>query len=179
MKLTKEKLQQIIKEELETLMQEAEDFPHDLWKEFKTLKNRAPLFNLMRDMGDEFASLLALKDKFADTQKLEGTVEDEDGAMQNRSWIEGNKVRAEAEELLNNLGIKHARSVVFDFLRNEGEYYFREDPLVMKARYEDLRNQFKTDVKRDERAGIYVTTIVHIPSGTSTTEESGMRRYGS
>jgi len=179
MKLTKQKLKQIIKEEFEKVMNEGGDFPHDMWKEYKVLKNRTPLFDLINKSGDRFEDLLQLKQSYQQASDSEGEVEDEDGVMQSVSYVEGSKIVSQAESLLNDLGIKFARKIAHELLKGEGHYSFRDDPIAMKSRYEELKDQFETDVEDNVRGGNYITTITHIPSGASTREESGMARYGS
>tara|TARA_R110000824_G_scaffold44260_5_gene128852 strand:+ start:235 stop:783 length:549 start_codon:yes stop_codon:yes gene_type:complete len=182
MKLTKEKLQQIIKEELEKVMNEGGDFPHDLWKEYTTLKNRAPLFDLMDRLGKlgaRFEDLLQFKQSYQQASDSEGEVEDEDGVMQSVSYVEGSKIVSQAESWLNDLGIKFARKIAHELLKGEGHYSFRDDPIAMNSRYKELKGQFKTEPKDNLEGGNYITTIEHIPSGTSTSEESGMAKYGS
>ena len=179
MKLTKVKLQQIIKEEFEKVIYEGGEFPHDLWKEYGVLKNRAPLFALMDELGERFEDLLQLKQAYQQASDSEGEVEDEDGVMQSVSYVEGSKIVSQAESLLNDLGIKFARNIANRLLKGHGHYYFRDDPNVMKARYEELKGQFKTKPEDNLEGGNYITTITHTPSGTSTSEESGMAKYGS
>jgi len=171
MKLTKAKLQQIIKEELEKVISEGGEFPHDLWKEYGALKNRAPLFALMDELGERFEDLLQLKQAYQQASDSEGEVEDEDGVMQSVSYVEGSKIVSQAESLLNDLGIKFARNIANRLLKGHGHYYFRDDPNVMKARYEELKNDFEETEDSDARDARYGRTsvkITHLPTGTST-----------
>jgi hypothetical protein len=179
MKLTKSKLQQIIKEEIEKVIHEGEEFPHDIWKEYTALKKNTPLFDLIDKLGDRFEDLLQLKQSYQQASDSEGEVEDEDGVTQSASYVEGSKIVSQAESLLNDLGIKFAREIANGLLKGEGHYSFRDDPIAMKSRYKELKGQFKTKPKDNLEGGNYITTITHIPSGTSTSEESGMARYGS
>jgi len=98
MKLTKAKLQKIIKEELEKVMNEGDDFPHDTWKEYKVLKNRTPLFDLINKSGDRFEDLLQLKQSYQQASDSEGQVEDEDGVMQSVSYVEGSNYRRQIQK---------------------------------------------------------------------------------
>jgi hypothetical protein len=179
MKLTKSKLQQIIKEELESFMNEGDDFPHDMWIEYTNLKNKTPLFDLIDKLGDRFEDLLQFKRSYQQASDSEGEVEDEDGVMQSVSYVEGSKIVSQAESWLSDLGIKFARKIAHELLKGEGHYSFRDDPIAMNSRYKELKGQFKTKPKDNLEGGNYITTITHIPSGTSTSEESGMAKYGS
>ena len=71
MKLTKEKLKQIIKEELESLVSE-ETFPEDKYKDLKRLRSQVRLSGDIRDtIGDEgYKKLFDLKKEVEALEKI-------------------------------------------------------------------------------------------------------------
>ena len=173
MKLTKEKLQQIIKEELESLVSE-EAFPEDKYKDFKRLKNRARLAKSIRDtIGDEdYKKLFDLKQKENALENEIGKDEiapDASGDPQSKRFVERTKLLDLGMKLFKGKEDSSiARNMVNDFFDrdqpNLTQLSAMEDKI--KALSGEFEERGSTD-DQDRRYGRTSTTVTHKPTKTS------------
>jgi len=176
MKLTKAKLQKIIKEELDKILEyEDNDFPFDEYKEFQELKARGSFFSILKELGEDgYAKLAELKRKHDEILNKTGKDEmtpDEQGDPQSMRYQESLRIRKIAEDLFNQAGVtSFVREKVFKFITRPHSVPSLEELISMKDRYEELLSDFEetsgTD-DRDVRYGRTSVIITHLPTGAS------------
>ena len=175
MKLTKEKLQQIIKEELESLVSE-EAFPEDKYDELQKLKNRVGLANrIMDDIGDEgYEALLKLKkenDKKMKTIPKDAMTTDPPlfPDPQSKRYVERTELLNKAMKFFKG---KEDRSIALNMVN---DFFDRDQPNLtqlsaMEDKIKALSGEFEERGSTDDQDRYYgrtSTTITHTPSGTS------------
>ena len=174
MKLTKEKLQQIIEEELENLVNE-ETFPEDKYKELEDLRAKEKAYSgIVDSIGIKgYEALLKLKKEKDEVMKKipkDEMTTDDMGDPQSKRYVEYTKIAKKAMDLFKNA--EEAPSIV----RNIVSSFMDRDPpeatdlKAMMDKLEALSGEFEergsTD-DQDRRYGRTSTTVTHKPTGTS------------
>ena len=172
MKLTKEKLQQIIKEELESLVSE-ETFPEDKYKDLKRLRSQVRLSGDIRDeIGkDGYKKLFDLKKEVEALEKIpkDEMTTDDMGDPQSKRYIEYTKKLQQGMDLFKG---KEGSSIV----RNKvADFFDRVQPDLdqletMEAKIEELSGEFEERGSTDDQDRYYgrtSRTVTHKPTGTS------------
>ena len=176
MKLTKEKLQQIIKEELESLVSE-EAFPEDKYDELQKLKNRVGLANrIMDDIGDEgYEALLKLKkenDKKMKTIPKDAMTTDPPlfPDPQSKRYVVRSKLINQGKKLFKG---KEDSSITLEMVN---DFFDRDQPdlkqlKAMIKQRDALSGEFEVKPAdpdgQDRYYGRTSMTVTHGPSGTS------------
>jgi len=172
MKLTKETLQQIIKEELESLVSE-EAFPEDKYKDLKRLRNRVRLAKNIRDtIGDKgYKELFDLKQKEDDLKTIpkDEMTTDANNDPQSKRFVERTKLLNQGVKLFKGKEDSSiTRNMVNDFFDRD-----QPDPTQLKDMEDKIRalsGEFEergsTD-DQDRRYGRTSTTVTHKPTKTS------------
>ena len=175
MKLTKETLQQIIKEELESLVSE-EAFPEKKYKDLQRLKNRVGLASRIMDtIGDEgYEALLKLKkenDKKMKTIPKDAMTTDPPlfPDPQSKRYVERTKLLNQGMKLFKG---KEDSSITRNMVN---DFFDRDQPNLtqlsaMEDKIKALSGEFEergsTD-DQDRRYGRTSTTVTHKPTKTS------------
>ena len=172
MKLTKEKLQQIIKEELESLVSE-EAFPEKKYKDLQRLKNRARLAKNIRDtIGDEdYEELLDLKQKVDDLKTIpkDEMTTDAKGDPQSKRYVERTELLNKAMKFFKG---KEDRSIALNMVN---DFFDRDQPNLtqlsaMEDKIKALSGEFEERGSTDDQDRYYgrtSRTVTHKPTGTS------------
>jgi hypothetical protein len=136
MKLTKEKLQQIIKEELESISEDKEKN-----ERAKRLSNYESLFKVIDvlDNRGQLQDLMKLKDDAKEAEKKPGPEQNSNERFEALAAVQG-KVEELIEDIIGSGGVKN---VAAGITRNEGRFAFDDlgSLMKMKQEYKELKAQ--------------------------------------
>ena len=187
-KLSKKQFQQIIKEEMDKILEyEDNDFPFDEYEELQKLKNRTSFFSILKELGEDgYAQLVELKrehDEMLNTVGEDEMTTDHQGDPQSVRWMESLKIRDLAKELFNQAGVtSFVNEKVVGFINRPHSVPSLEEIIGMKERYEELLSDFEiTDDSdaRDARYGRSSWMITHLPTGASIRKHNREGSLGS